>query len=402
MDRFGTVRNTRICRRFVFSRIPIGDDADKYDCTLRGSLMAHNEVSLANAEYLEAAHSPDSREAWARASRFRNFPIRRFRFPWWPPENLDAEVRARKALHSSAHAAHVAADRAAVAALNEAARALFTAAERQNLPVPDSAKAALVRAVAADPGRGTLIGAVLRELTDELRETVKGMGAATCAFSKALEELSERDLSDLDVPVIYLDGVARGDHHVLTAVGTDAYGRKHVLGLRGGASENAEVAVGLLEDLVARGLRVDRRRLFFIDGAAALRQAIGQVFGSSNLVQRSRNHKVRNVLSHLPNEQQEESRWLLRAMLTLEADEGMRKLEQYASRLEREWPSAAASLREGLAELFTVDRLPLPKPLRRYLTKATLIDFSHAAGRDARRLVGHRQSEEVTVRWAAR
>ena len=32
----------------------------------------------------------------------------------------------------------------------------------------------------------------------------------------------------------------------------------------------------------------------------------------------------------------------------------IRKVEQYAAWLEREWPSAAASLREGLAELFTV------------------------------------------------
>ena len=39
---------------------------------------------------------------------------------------------------------------------------------------------------------------------------------------------------------------------MLAAVGVDADGRKHVLGLCGGASENAEAAVGLLEDLVAR------------------------------------------------------------------------------------------------------------------------------------------------------
>ena len=40
-------------------------------------------------------------------------------------------------------------------------------------------------------------------------------------------------------------------------------------------------------------------------------------------------------------------------------------MEQYAAWLEREWPSAAASLREGLAELFTVNRLGLPAALRR-------------------------------------
>ena len=113
------------------------------------------------------------------------------------------------------------------------------------------------------------------------RETIE-------AGTRVLKELVERDLSELDVLVVYLDGIVFGDYHVLAAVGVDADGRKHVLGLCGGASENTEVTAGLLEDLVARGLRADRRRLFVIDGAKALRQAIGRVFGSSNLVQRCR------------------------------------------------------------------------------------------------------------------
>ena len=103
--------------------------------------------------------------------------------------------------------------------------------------------------------------------------------------------------------VVYLDGIVFGDHHVLAAVGVDATDRKHVLGLRQGPSENATVTTGLLEALVERGLQVDRRRLFVIDGAKALGSAIGQVFGQGNLVQRSRNHKVRNVLGHLPKAQ---------------------------------------------------------------------------------------------------
>ena len=168
-----------------------------------------------------------------------------------------------------------------------------------------------------------------------------------------------------------------------------------------GASENTEVTAGLLEDLVARGLRADRRRLFVIDGAKALRQAIGRVFGSSNLVQRCRNHKVRNVLGHLPKEQHEQARSTLRAAWKLDADEGIRKLEQYASWLEREWPSAAASLREGLSELFTVNRLGLPKPLRRCLTTTNIIDSSHAGVRQHTNRVSRWQSEEMAVRWAA-
>ena len=157
-----------------------------------------------------------------------------------------------------------------------------------------------------------------------------------------------------------------GDYHVLAAVGVDATGRKHVrAGSREGPSENATVTTGLLEALVERGLQADRRRLFVIDGAKALRSAICHVFGQGNLVQRCRNHKVRNVVGHLPKTQHEQARSTLRAAWKLDADEGIRKVEPYAAWLEREWPSAAASLREGLAELFTVNRLGLPAALRR-------------------------------------
>ena len=133
------------------------------------------------------------------------------------------------------------------------------------------------------------------------RETIE-------AGTRVLQELAERDLSELDVLVVYLDGIVFGDYHVLAAVGVDATGRKHVLGLREGPSENATVTTGLLEELVERGLRADRRRLFVIDGAKALRSAIGHVFGKGNLVQRCRNHKVRNILGHLPKAQHEQAR----------------------------------------------------------------------------------------------
>ena len=157
----------------------------------------------------------------------------------------------------------------------------------------------------------------------------------------------------------------------------------------------------LLEGLVARGLRADRRRLFVIDGAAALHNAIDRVFGSSNLVQRCRNHKLRNVLGHLPKEQHEQARSTLRAAWKLEADEGIRKLEQYASWLEREWPSGATSLREGLTELFTVNRLGLPKALRRCLTTTNLIDSSHSGVRRQTNRVSRWRKEEMAMRWAA-
>ena len=243
---------------------------------------------------------------------------------------------------------------------------------------------------------------VLPKMADQVGISKSAVSRETIeAGTRVLAELAERDLSELDVLVVYVDGIVFGAYHVLAAVGVDATGRKHVLGLREGGSENATVATGLLEELVERGLRADRRRLFVIDGAKALRSAIGHVFGGQNPVQRCRNHKVRNVLGHLPKAQQDQARSTLRAAWKLEADEGTRKLEQYASWLEREWPSAAASVREGLAEMFTVNRLGLPLALRRCLTTTNIIDSSHAGVRQHTRRVTRWRNGEMALRWAA-
>jgi transposase-like protein len=226
------------------------------------------------------------------------------------------------------------------------------------------------------------------------RETIE-------AGERLLNEMAERDLKGLELLAIWIDGLQLGGHHVICAVGVDAKGYKHVLGLREGATENAVVATALLEDLVRRGVDPARPRLFVIDGSKALRSAIGAVFGADQPVQRCRNHKQRNVTSHLPKDQHEQAMATMRAAFKPEAAEGVAKLEQYASWLEREWPGAAASLREGLEELFTVNRLGLTGALRRCLGTTNLIDNGHSAARERMRRVKHWQSGEMALRWTA-
>jgi transposase-like protein len=221
------------------------------------------------------------------------------------------------------------------------------------------------------------------------------------AGERLLKELAERDLSGPDILAVWIDGIQLGPYHVICAVGVDAEGHKHVLGLREGATENAVVATALLEDLVRRGLDPERRRLFVIDGAKALRAAIDRVFGTDQPVQRCRNHKVRNVTGHLPEDQHEQAKATLRAAFKLDAKEGMAKLEQYASWLEHQWPDAAGSLREGLEELFTINRLGLPSLLRRCLGTTNLIDNGHSAARDRMRRVRNWQSGSMALRWTA-
>ena len=221
------------------------------------------------------------------------------------------------------------------------------------------------------------------------------------AGERLLKELAERDLSQHDLLIIYIDGLRFGNHLIIAAVGVDAQGQKHVLALREGATENAEVAKSLLEELVARGVKPGRRRLFVLDGAKALRAAIDQVYGTNQPVQRCRQHKLRNVLGHLPKEQHDQARATLRAAWKLSDKEGIAKLRQYAEWLDRQWPSAAASVREGLDEMFTVNRLNLPASLRRCLGTTNLIDSTDSGVRQRTRRVTNWQSGSMALRWAA-
>ncbi len=221
------------------------------------------------------------------------------------------------------------------------------------------------------------------------------------ASERVLEDLMERRLDGWELLVIYLDGMRFGSHHVLAAVGVDEDGEKHVLGLRQGASENAVVCKALLEDLVERGLDPARRRLFVIDGSKAVRAAIEAVFGPDNPVQRCRNHKRRNVLGHLPKDQHDLVNSAIRAAWKLDAKEGEQKLEQLACWLEREHPSAAASLREGQREMFTINRLGLPSALRKCLASTNIIDSTHSGIRQKTRRVTNWKNGTMVERWAA-
>jgi putative transposase len=221
------------------------------------------------------------------------------------------------------------------------------------------------------------------------------------AGERLLKELAERDFTQHDLLVIYIDGMRFGEHLVIAAVGVDSAGNKHVLGLREGATENAVVVKALLAQLVERGVKPDRRRLFVVDGAKALRVAIDEVYGSHNPVQRCRNHKLRNVLGHLPKDQHDQASATMKAAWKLSAKEGIAKLDQYADWLTSDHPGAAASLREGMDELFTVNRLDLPGSLRRCLSSTNLIDSSGSGARQKTHRVTNWQSGAMALRWAA-
>ena len=254
-----------------------------------------------------------------------------------------------------------------------------------------------------------LCGVSTRNYKDVIPQIAETFGVSKSSVSRQTIEASEAELEallsrrfdDQKILIVYIDGVVFGEHTMIGAVGVDVMGHKHVLGIREGATENATVVTELLQDIAARGLDPKQKRLFIIDGSKALRAAINAVFGAYQPVQRCRAHKLRNVLDHLPDDQKEQVKSLLRAAWKMEAKAGIMRIRKLAEWLEREYPSAAASLREGLDECFTINRLGLPPTLQRCLATTNIIESPHAGVRIRTRRVTNWQNGTMVQRWMA-
>jgi transposase-like protein len=253
-------------------------------------------------------------------------------------------------------------------------------------------------------------GISTREYHEVLPKMAETVGVSRSAVSRQameasieqLKQLQERRWDQVEILVIYIDGQRFAEHHILSAVGVDLEGHKHVLGIACGATENAAAVKQLLTGLRDRGLPTERKYLFVIDGAKALHTAIEEVFGREQEVQRCRNHKLENVMNELPKEQQEQTRRLMRATFKLSsAEEGEKRLEQIARQLEYDYASAARSLREGMKEMFTLQRLKIPASLHKCLATTNLIESPHSGVRKRTRNVCRWRDADMAERWAA-
>jgi len=262
-----------------------------------------------------------------------------------------------------------------------------------------------------------MLGALMRgistreydEVLPEMAETV-GVSRSSVsrqaveASAEQLQRLRERRWDTPEILVIYIDGQRFGTHHILSAVGVDREGYKHILGIEAGATENAAAVKRLLRHLRDQGLPTDRTYLFVIDGAKALRAAIDEVFGAAQHVQRCRNHKLRNVLEELPQEQQGQTLNLMRAAWKVTTpEEGEKRLEQLARFLEHDHESAARSLRlrEGIAEMFTLQRLKLPPSLYKCLATTNVIESPQSGVARRTANVTRWRDPEMVERWVA-
>jgi putative transposase len=228
-----------------------------------------------------------------------------------------------------------------------------------------------------------MLGLSTRKYGEAVRQFREAYGLEKSAISERfieasrekLKEMMERRLNKTRLCALLIDATPYQGQHLVVALGINEDGRKTILGIRQGATENATVVGELLGDLVERGLDFSEPRLYILDGARALTAAVKKHAGDSAAIQRCQVHKRRNVLDHLTDEQKPAVAKKLNAAYALEDYDAA---QQALNTLHRELmdlnPSAARSLGEGMDETLTVHRLKLPLQLRKTMASTNVIE----------------------------
>lgn len=226
------------------------------------------------------------------------------------------------------------------------------------------------------------------------RKFVKGLSALA-------DEFFHRRIEG-NYPILMMDGMAVGKMTVIAAMGIRSDGRKRMLGLTSGGTENQEAVKALLTDLLDRGLAADQPHLFVLDGGKALHKAVTDMFGRKAVIQRCQVHKKRDVLAQLPkSEQANTGLQISMAYLENDYDNAKKALDQLAHNLEHRYPKAAASLREGLEETLTVHRLKVPGLLRQTLSNTNAMESANSVAASVMKRVKHWNDGEQILRYAA-
>lgn len=249
-------------------------------------------------------------------------------------------------------------------------------------------------------------GDSLEDIPEELQPGMTSSSSVSRRFVAVtrhrMKEFLSRSLTDLDLPVILIDGTGFGEHLLVIALGIDVSGQKHVLGVVEGTTEGEEVCKNLMRDLVERGLKVERARLFVLDGGKGVRKAVRTTFGEWGLVQRCQIHKLRNILDHLP---QHRRAWVRAAIRKAWAEEtpakAKGKLVHLAEQLESDHPGAAASIREGLEETLTLIRLGVRGSIHKTLSSTNAIENLIGRVKKVSRNVKRWRGGGMVLRWAA-
>jgi putative transposase len=228
-----------------------------------------------------------------------------------------------------------------------------------------------------------MLGLSTRKYGQAVRQFTEAYGLEKSAVSEhfieasraKLKQLMERRLDKMRLCALLIDATPFEGQQIVAALGIGQDGRKTILGIRQGATENATVVGELLSDLAGRGLDFTQPRLYVLDGGKALHAAVHNHAGESALIQRCQVHKRRNVLDHLPEDQKSLLATKLNAAYAMESyDAAKQALHGLHRELMDLNPSAARSLAEGMEETLTVHRLHVPPQLRLTLASTNVIE----------------------------
>jgi len=253
-----------------------------------------------------------------------------------------------------------------------------------------------------------MLGLTMRSYKEVVQQFSDAYGlekSTTCehfvqASRDRLKQLMERSLAGTAIAVMLIDGTIFKGQNLVVAVGIDPSGRKLVLGLRQGATENATVVGALLGDLIERGIDFTVPRLYIVDGSKAIRRAIRNYAGDAAFVQRCQVHKIRNVVEHIPEAERPTIKHRMRvAYGAEEASDARKLLYQLQDELLQSNPSAAASLEEGLDESLTVAELRLTRKLRLTLSSTNCIESGFSVVDRICQQVKRWQGSDHRLRW---
>ena len=260
-----------------------------------------------------------------------------------------------------------------------------------------------------------MLGMALRGLSgrkykEAIEQLAGGFGISATSISNRfveagyakLKEFSERDLSEFKAFAIFIDTVHRGGRAFTISLGIDIKGKKQVLGLWEGATENRDVAGALLSDMESRGLKLSKEIIFVTDGGGGIIRALKDRFKEGLLHQRCTIHKDRNIQRHLPKKYRREAHRRFRNAMDLKTyDDAKKELKDLKCWLAKINESSARSLEEAFEELLTLHRLKVPELLRKTLHSTNPIESTFSTVRHCEKNIKRYRSSKMSQRWLA-
>ncbi len=205
------------------------------------------------------------------------------------------------------------------------------------------------------------------------------------AGGDAYQRIMSRRFDDPEKPPVValaVDGTGIGPKNnkrtILILVAIRADGTKETVSVWPGQDERTKDVAAMFRDAVERG--VDPRALVIIDGGAGLMKGLEAISRANNM-QLCTVHAARKIVATLPEAEAERTRKeLYEAWWEDSADIALSRLTSIADRLEAEGHKAAAgSLRWWMEGTVTVNRLGIPRELRRQLRTTNQLESTNSA-----------------------